>query len=89
MRILLDKNPNINSTDIWGQTPLSLAVRRDYEAVIKLLREKGGVEGDLDDGETVLVAVVHWHVHMCKYYPEPLKPSLARILSAGTMTVQK
>jgi ankyrin repeat protein len=55
VKLLLEKNADIESKDDYGQTPLSWAARRGYEPVVKLLLEKNAdIESKDNNGQTPL-----------------------------------
>jgi ankyrin repeat protein len=41
VKLLLEEGAELETKDNYGQTPLSLAAGNGYEAVVKLLLEKG------------------------------------------------
>lgn len=41
VKLLLEKSANVNCKDNNGRTPLSWAVKKGHEAIVKLLLEKG------------------------------------------------
>lgn len=57
VRLLLDKNVNIESQDIIGCTPLLRAVEAGHESIVRLLLENGAnVESRDDDGPYTAIA---------------------------------
>jgi ankyrin repeat protein len=59
MKLLVEKGADVKSKGGVGQTPLSRAVRRGHEAVVKLLLKKGAVVKSKDGvGQTPLSRAV-------------------------------
>ena len=55
LKLLLDKNANVESSDKDGRTPLSWAAEKSHVAIVKLLLDKNAnVKSEDKDGRTPL-----------------------------------
>ena len=54
VKLLLDKNADVETKDKYGQTPLSRATKNGHEAVVKLLDKNADVESKDSYGQTPL-----------------------------------
>jgi uncharacterized protein len=44
VKALVEAGANVNLADSAGKTPLALAMDRSYEAMVKMLKQAGGLE---------------------------------------------
>jgi ankyrin repeat protein len=80
VKLLLERNAVVDSLDISGRTPLSLAAENGHDLVVKLLLERNAVVDSLDkSGRTPLAwAAENGHdvvVKLCKITADILTPT--------------